>query len=259
MLACLGLVSTLAIIAFIWATRTPALADEPVRVVRLAPNDPAGNGASGRITGRVKLRGEALPARTIPLDAPCRELYSELPKVRLVATDAEEGLADVVVYISAGLKSSDWKVPQDRLELREKRCLIEPYVSAVQTQQRVTVRNDDNMLHDVFVNSTINRASNHASLPKTAPVELAFSSPEFFIRLKCDVHPWEMAFVSVIEHPFFAVTDKDGKFSIPNVPAGKYTITARHRLAGKNSGEVQVREGEPASIELTLTAPNWRK
>jgi hypothetical protein len=56
-----------------------------------------------------------------------------------------------------------------------------------------------------------------------------FEHPELGISIKCDVHPWSYAYVSVFAHPFFAVTDQDGKFTIPNVPPGEYTIHAVHR------------------------------
>jgi hypothetical protein len=57
------------------------------------------------------------------------------------------------------------------------------------------------------------------------------------VRFKCDVHPWMFAYVGVVEHPFFAVTDKDGAFKISDVPNGKYTIEAYHpKTHGANPG-----------------------
>jgi hypothetical protein len=58
---------------------------------------------------------------------------------------------------------------------------------------------------------------------------------ETFLRLKCDVHPWMFAYVSVVDHPFFAVTDKAGKYTIKNVPDGKYTLEVFHRKAAPMS------------------------
>jgi hypothetical protein len=60
--------------------------------------------------------------------------------------------------------------------------------------------------------------------------------------------------VSVFDHPCFAVSAKDGTFKISNVPAGKYTIKASHRKAGAVTQEVEVKEGAPANVELTLEA-----
>jgi hypothetical protein len=228
-------------------------------IVRLALIDSnSADVAAGEISGRVRLLGDSPPARILPLDAPCAREYKELPRTRFLLTGAHDGLADVVVYISAGLQSSKWTPAQERLELKETRCLIEPYVSAVQTHQHVAIRNEDDMLHNILADGRRNVPSNHASFPKTLPMDLAFATPEFFIPLKCDVHPWEIAYVSVIEHPFFAVTDKDGGFRIAGVPSGSYTLTARHRLAGTSSAEIQVRAGEPSTVEFTLEVPKYR-
>jgi len=60
------------------------------------------------------------------------------------------------------------------------------------------------------------------------------------VRFKCDVHPWMFAYVGVVEHPFFAVTDKDGNFKVSGVPNGNYTIEAYHpKTHGANPGETQ--------------------
>ena len=77
-------------------------------------------------------------------------------------------------------------------------------------------------------------------MPGGADLTYTFAKPEMFLKFKCDVHPWMFAWVSVFDSPYFAVSDKDGKFAIKNVPPGKYTIEAdpsqtRHANAGRGS------------------------
>jgi hypothetical protein len=72
------------------------------------------------------------------------------------------------------------------------------------------------------------------------------------VRLGCDVHPWMTAWVGVVEHPFFAVTDAEGRFEIAGVPAGSYTISAWHERLGTIERKVTVQKGM-APIELELT------
>ncbi len=48
------------------------------------------------------------------------------------------------------------------------------------------------------------------------------------MRLQCDVHNNMNAYWAAFDHPYFAVTDADGKFVISGVPAGKYTLVAWH-------------------------------
>ena len=66
-----------------------------------------------------------------------------------------------------------------------------------------------------------------------------FDKPEPFLKFQCDVHPWMFAWVSVFDHPYFAVSAADGKFTIKNVPAGKYTLEAVHRKLGTQTAEIE--------------------
>jgi len=60
------------------------------------------------------------------------------------------------------------------------------------------------------------------------------------VRFKCDVHPWMFAYVGVFEHPFYAVTAKDGTFKIAGLPKGKYVVEAYHvKTHGANPGVTQ--------------------
>ncbi len=63
-----------------------------------------------------------------------------------------------------------------------------------------------------------------------------------FLKYQCDVHPWMFAWVSIFDHPYFSVSDADGKFTIKNVPPGKYTVEAVHRKLGTQTVEVEVKD-----------------
>ena len=62
------------------------------------------------------------------------------------------------------------------------------------------------------------------------------------------------AWVSIFDHPYFAVSGKDGSFKIANVPPGKYKLQAAHRKAGTVTQDIEVKEGEPAKVDFTLEA-----
>ena len=81
-------------------------------------------------------------------------------------------------------------------------------------------------------------------MPNGADLTFSFSKPENFLKFKCDVHQWMFAWVSVFDHPYFAVSGKDGTFKIANVPPGKYKLQATHRKAGTVTQEIEVKEGE---------------
>jgi hypothetical protein len=81
-----------------------------------------------------------------------------------------------------------------------------------------------------------------------------FEGPSSIVKFKCDVHPWMTGYVAVTDHPFFAVTGDDGSFTIPNVPAGTYTIEAWHERFGSTTADVKVSADKPGAVDLTLVA-----
>ena len=59
------------------------------------------------------------------------------------------------------------------------------------------------------------------------------------------------AFVGVVTHPYFAVTDRHGEFSIRNIPPGTYTLKTWHEQFGERSQPVTVRPGVGATLDVT--------
>jgi hypothetical protein len=75
------------------------------------------------------------------------------------------------------------------------------------------------------------------------------------LKVVCDTHAWMLAYIHVFDHPYFAVTDERGMFSIANVPPGTYTLKAWHEDAGMRSQEIVV----PESGNLGVTFEFARK
>jgi len=92
-------------------------------------------------------------------------------------------------------------------------------------------------------------------MPKGKPIIAEFREPELFLRVECNVHPYMVSYICVMPHPFFAVTKRDGRFQIPNVPPGEYTVLATHRRAGTIATKVRVTDNESPDVELVLEAP----
>jgi hypothetical protein len=82
-----------------------------------------------------------------------------------------------------------------------------------------------------------------------------FTAKEVMVPFKCDVHGWMNAYVGVLDHPFFAVTDNEGKFDLKGLPPGTYTIEAWHEKAGVTTQSVTIGPSESKDITFTLKAP----
>ena len=153
---------------------------------------------------------------------------------------ADKGLADVFVYVKAGLEGKKFEPKGPEPVLNQVGCLYDPYILGVMAGQTFKITSSDAFMHNVHATPKNNPEFNFAQIAKGAENEKSFANPEVLVRMKCDVHPWMFAYVGVADSPFFAVTDKDGKFTIKNVPAGNYKIVALHRKAAPSGVEKSV-------------------
>ncbi len=214
---------------------------------------------AGDITGTITLKGTPPKERDItPLkdDPTCGKLHSEMPTTHFYVVGPKGELADVVVSVQGAPAQSSGASAQPAV-LDQRGCEYVPQILAVQTGQKIVVKNSDPVLHNVHDlpnPDSGNAEKNNAQMPNGPDLTFTFDKPEDFLKFKCDVHPWMFAWVSIFNHPFFAISAKDGTFKISNVPPGKYTIKAAHRKAGAVTQEVEVKEGAPAKVDLTLEA-----
>ncbi|MDB6027756.1 MAG: hypothetical protein JWM68_3979 [Verrucomicrobiales bacterium] len=207
------------------------------------------------ITGKVTLKGTPPPEKEIPMDAVCGKLHTGPVKTRLYVVGADNGLANTFVYIKSGLPAGKKFEPTKPLLLDQVGCLYDPYISGVMVGQEFQIRNSDAVLHNVHTTPAVNpELEFNFGQPVQGQVsKKTLNKPEVMLRFKCDVHPWMFAYVGVVEHPFFAVTDKDGNFTIPNVPPGKYTLEAKHMKAGVKPSEITVGDkNETVAFELSV-------
>ena len=117
------------------------------------------------------------------------------------------------------------------------------------------ILNPDGTLHNVHSLGKINPEF-YMAIPKfSTEAQKAFDKPEFMFAMKCDVHPWMGAWVSVLPNPFFAVTKADGKFEIKDLPAGTYQIEAWHEKLGTKTATVTVRDGAAVASDFTFSLP----
>lgn len=208
------------------------------------------------ITGVIKLKGAPPAEKDItPLkeDPNCGKFHTAMPKTRFYVVGANQELADVVVSLQ-GISGKSTGASAPPVLLDQKGCEYIPSILALQTGQKLDVKNSDPVLHNVHTQPTANPEDNKAQMPGSADLSFTFAKAEEFAKIKCDVHPWMFAWVSIFDHPYFAVSAKDGTFKIANVPAGKYTLKAAHRKAGSVTQEIEVKDGEATKVELTLEA-----
>ncbi len=212
---------------------------------------------AGDITGTVTLKGT--PPAEVPItplkdDPNCGKLQTTVPTTHFYVVGSKGELADTVVMLKGvSAKSTGESAPA--VVLDQKGCLYTPQIIAIQTGQKLTVRNSDPVLHNVHntPENSSNKEYNQAQPPNGPDLSFTFPAAENFLRFKCDVHPWMFAWVTVVDNPYFAVTGADGTYKISNVPPGKYTLVVLHRKAAPTGVEkpIEVKEG-PVTADFTL-------
>jgi hypothetical protein len=207
------------------------------------------------ITGKMTLKGTPPPEVNIPFDPSCSKFHPEKGTTHLYLVGPGGELGDVFVYIKEGAKPAP--PPSEPVVLDQVGCLYTPYVFGLQTKQKLIIRNSDpGILHNVHVipdAKSGNKESNQAQL-KGQDLTKTFDNPEVLMHFKCDVHNWMHAYAGVLDHPYFAVSAKDGSFKIANVPPGKYVIEAYHRKAGRLTKEVTVAD-QNQTADFTFEVP----
>ena len=181
--------------------------------------------SAGDVSGKVTLKGTSKAEVNIDLGPACGKVNPGKPTTRHYVVGSDGGLANVFVYIKDATKTDP---KGDAPTLDQVGCMYEPYIMGVVTGQKFKIRNSDPELHNVHATPKINAEFNFGQPVKGQVNEKRFDKAEVLVRMKCDVHPWMFAYVGVVDHPYFAVTDKDGNFKISGLPDGKYTIEAYH-------------------------------
>ena len=217
--------------------------------------DPA---TAGSISGAVYLDGRPgkLPSINMQSEPACAKLNSSGAPAQAVAVASNGALADVVVYVRTGLANYRFAQENKPVPLDQKGCLYEPRVVALRTGQFLEIRNSDATIHNVHALPRNNDEWNKAQRAGAPALEISFPRPELAIPLMCNVHPWMRAFVFVFDHPYFAVTAADGKFVLPNLPPGTYTVEAWQEKLGTQSQSVTImpRESKEISFRFATAA-----
>ncbi|PYQ99949.1 MAG: hypothetical protein DMF96_05065 [Acidobacteria bacterium] len=186
------------------------------------------NSTAGRVAGRALVQGNSAPPRVIHTDSECARIAAGDVYDEAVVADAAGGLGNVFVYVKEGLDpGSDPETPVDPVVITQWRCRARP-----------------------MLNPPFNIGQPIAGMRATR----VFAQPEVMVPLTSDIRPWMAAFVGVVAHPFFAVSQSNGTFVINGLPPGRYTIEAWHETLGTVTERITISNGQTTTISFTFAA-----
>ena len=213
---------------------------------------------AGEINGVVSFDGTAPKNEAIKMNAdPVCVRENKTPQFQetyLVGSDGKS-LGNVFVYVKDGLGNYVYDTPTKPATIDQKECRYHPHVFGMRVGQPLEILNSDPTLHNIHAMPKSNSEFNNGQPIQGMKMTHTFDKPEVMVPFKCDVHGWMNAYVGVMSNPYFAVTDKDGKFDLPNLPPGTYTIEAWHEKAGTVTQSVTVGNSETKDVTFTLKAP----
>lgn len=181
----------------------------------------------------------------------CHELHETVLLTENLIVGEEGEVANVFVYVKQGLQKKSYPVPEEPAVLDQHDCMFRPRVQGVQVGQEFLMRNSDPLVHNVRSFSIRNRAFNIAQPADSADRKRVFARRESAIKIMCDFHPWMRAYIFVMEHPYFAVSNEKGEFEIQGLPPGEYTLAAWHEEFGEQ--EVEITVGASGSTEVEFS------
>jgi plastocyanin len=209
----------------------------------VAPTARVGGARSGAIRGRVDLR-------RIPPAAEPRPNVADLGTAAAAAAlDISDRLRSVV-YLESAPRGAFETVESTHAVMDQRGERFVPHVLAITTGTTVDFPNSDHIYHNVF------------SLSKPKPFDLGryptgHSKPMRFdrpgiVRVFCEIHSHMNAFILVFSHPFFSLTDNEGRFHIDNIPPGTYNVIAWNEGMQSEPRAVTVPDGGVAEEDFVL-------
>lgn len=237
------------------AVRSGALIDKTGVKHERQPASSVDPATLGSVSGVVHFKGKAPERVKIDMsqDPVCSLGRNENLTEQYVVKSGR--LANVYVYVENGPAAvMNLEPSQTPVVLDQVSCQYRPHVIAVQAGGAVEFRNSDATMHNIHTMPAVvgNEVIDVSQAPKGAPQVRTFPKVEAMLPVRCNNHPWMNAFINVAPTPFFAVTDADGSFQIPGLPAGTYTIRAVHEKLGEQDVQVTVPAQKAANAEFTF-------
>ncbi len=212
--------------------------------------------SGGSVSGKVTYEGTPAKPKVIDMakEPSCAKQHATPPTTESVVTGPNNSLENVVIYISAGVP--DDSAPSQPARFTQRCCQYVPHLLAFQVNQTLEIVNDDQTSHNIHPLPRINREWNKSQPAGSPPASEKYDKPEF-ILVKCNIHPWMRGYFAVLKNSHYAVTAGDGEFKLPNLPPGKYTVSAWHESYGEQSQEVSISGSETQTVNFAFKAKDY--
>ena len=213
----------------------------------------------GKITGVVKFEGEVPEMKKLDINKD-KVVCGKTDKYdESVVVGENKELKNTIVYLMDIAKGKDFDAKAKKPEIDQEGCKFTPHVQIVPVGARLIMLNNAPITHNVhlFLNDAdmgqdVNKSQNRMLKKLRIPAVSEAGGP---VAVKCDIHSWMKAWVAYVSHPYFAVTNEKGEFTLEDVPPGTYKLGYWHEACGTNNKEPQtvtVTAGGEVEQDFTL-------
>ncbi|MET0486378.1 MAG: hypothetical protein ABW216_11830 [Candidatus Rokuibacteriota bacterium] len=204
----------------------------------------------GTIQGKVSFPGTP-PSKKKVIPTKDREACGSAPRdVDQILVGPDKTVQDAVVYLQKVDKGKAWEKPGKPPEINNVKCDFNPHVQVMPVGD-LDIVNSDPVLHNT-----------HGFLDKLTVFNVALPNEgqrikrplrkSGLVRVECDAHGWMLGWILVAENPYYAMTGKDGSFTIKDVPPGAYTLVVWQEFTGPVEVPVTVKAKEVVSVPVEL-------
>jgi hypothetical protein len=237
---------------FILAALTLALAGILILLAKqsgLAPFN-----SLGALSGRVVYQGEPPQPAKLMVVADLAVCGKHQPYDNRLKVGTNKGIEDAVVSLTSVEAGASLEKMGGEFVLDQRGCSYRPHVLLAPINTPLQIYNNDPVYHNVHTYSSRNPAMNLAHPQTLEKLEIVFTAPEK-IQLRCDIHGWMSAWIIAVDHPYYALTDAAGRFTLEGIPPGTYTVHCWQELLGEQSAQVKIERGGQTTFDFTYPAP----
>lgn len=204
----------------------------------------------GAITGRVWFADEYPESESFKIPKDNHVCGIRKPDHEFIVDEATKGLKNVVVEVRGVQAGRAMGLAEP--VLGQKECSYVPHVQVAPVGSEVSITNSDPILHNIHAYGGERTLFNIAQ-PPVGNLEFRKALKDTgVVKVVCDVHDWMAAYIYVVDHPYVAVSDSTGAFSIPDLPPGTYELAAWHEALGEITKTVTVTAGATARADFEI-------
>ena len=217
-------------------------------------------GGFGTLTGTIKYSGGkpniGLPNGYVKKDPFCTRNESKIKDESLIVGD-DMGLANVVIFLPRKPKrGKNVAAPKTPAVFDQVNCTFIPHVLLVRVRQPLMIKNSDQTSHNTHTYPNANAVENTSLGAGKSATFSYVQREEVPVKVGCDVHPWMSAYHVTLDHPYAAVTGKDGKFTIADLPAGTHEFIVWHEKKGTvEKVKVTIEADKTATLDRSYGQP----